>query len=503
VVAPLLQLDGIEKSFSGVRALKPIQLQLFPGEVLGLIGENGAGKSTLIKMLSGLYAPDNGVMTWRDQRVQFGSPHDALAAGIATIHQELACFGSLSVAENMLLAEKWPRFFWGGVDWRRLYRQAQTQLAHFDLEIAPDCFFNSLSAAQKQEVAIARALSRQVGLLILDEPTASLSEPEVQRLFAHLQRLRAAGVAILYVSHRLDEIVALTDRVAVLRDGELVWLGRTRESDLQSLVRYMVGRPLEQVSPHKRPGIPGPPLLELSNVHRAGMFQDISFSVHSGEVVGLAGLVGAGRSELARAIFGLYAIDGGEMRLGGKRWTPAGPEVALAAGLVYVPEERKRQGLVLDHSVGESISIGFSDLLTHWGLIPRNPEETRVQAAMRMFDVRATGPSQPVATLSGGNQQKALLARWLERNPQVIVLDEPTRGVDVGARAEIHAWIDRLASEGKGILMISSDLPEVLSMSDRVLVMYDGAISTELRGKDITQENVILAASGMYGGQAA
>ncbi|MBU6401254.1 MAG: sugar ABC transporter ATP-binding protein [Verrucomicrobia bacterium] len=495
---PLLRLEAVEKSFAGVRALKPLRLELAAGEVLGLVGENGAGKSTLIKILSGVHTPDAGRITWQGTPVRFGSPHDALAAGIATIHQELTYCAHLSVAENILLGEPWPRHWWRGIDWRRLHAEAAEHLARFDLTIPTNKVFGELSSAQKQEVAIARALSRQAKLLILDEPTASLSEPEVARLFSHLQRLRQQGVAILYVSHRLDEILGLTDRVAVLRDGECVSAYATREADVNRLVKDMVGRPIDQVCPHSRPDQSGPALLELAGATRNGMFADISFTVRAGEIVGLAGLVGAGRSELGRAIYGLYPLSGGAMRLGGRPWQPRGPHAALQAGLVYLPEERKRQALVPDHPLRDSISIGFSDQLTRCGWIRSDQENARVRTAMTTYGIAATGPAQPIGTLSGGNQQKALLARWLDRDPQVIILDEPTRGVDVGAKAEIHAMIDRLAGRGKAVLLISSDLPEVLGMSDRVLVMHRGHLSAELGGPALTQENVILAASGLY-----
>ncbi len=494
----LLQLRSVEKSFGGVKALQGVSLEIDAGEVLGLIGENGAGKSTLIKILSGVHRPDRGEIIWQGRATQFAAPRAAMEAGIATIHQELACFTHLSVAENMLLGEPWPRHFWGGVNWPRLHEETRNRLARFDLNIPTDRFFSQLSAAQKQEVAIARALSRQARLLILDEPTASLSEAEVERLFVHLNRLRQEGVAILYVSHRLDEILRLTDRVTVLRDGKGVAGYRTAETNVRQMVRDMVGRPLDQVFPHTRHGTLGAPLLELQNLSREGMFMGINLTVRAGEIVGLAGLVGAGRSELGRAIYGLYSRDAGSMRLCGSPWNPAGPHQSLQAGLVYLPEERKRQGLVLDHSVGDSISIGFSDLLSSRGLIRAKEEQARLRHAMNAYDVRATGLKQAVGTLSGGNQQKAMLARWLERDPRVIILDEPTRGVDVGAKAEIHALIDRLASQGKAILLISSDLPEALGMSDRVLVLYHGTISTELQGDEMTQENVILAASGLY-----
>lgn len=492
----LLKLEGVRKSYGGVPALKPCTLSMAGGEVLGLVGENGAGKSTLIKILSGVCAPDEGRIEWLGEPRVFPSPRDALGAGIATIHQELAFFGHLTVAENLLLGDSWPRRSWGGVAWPRVYARAREQLGEFQIDVAPEKLFRELSAAQRQEVAIARALSRRARLMILDEPTASLSEREVEQLFARLQRLREAGVAILYVSHRLDEILQLTDRIAVLRDGELIDCYPTSQATLQRVVRDMVGRPLDQVYPHTRRE-PGQVLLEVEKAGREGMFEDISFHVRAGEIVGLAGLVGCGRSELARAIFGLYALQSGSMRLAGRDWRPASPHDSLRAGLVYVPEERKRQGFVLDHSVSDSISIGFSDLLARCGLIPRRAEHQRVLGVLRIYAVRTASVDRPIGTLSGGNQQKSLLGRWIDRDPVVMILDEPTRGVDVGAKAEIHSLMDRLASQGKAVLLISSDLPEVLGLSDRVLVLHRGRIAAELRGRELTQQNVILAASGL------
>jgi len=498
VPEPILRLHRVDKAFSGVHALKPIDLELSAGEILGLVGENGAGKSTLIKLLSGVYQPDAGIITWRGSPVRFEAPRDALDAGIATIHQELEYFSELPVAENMLLGERWPRTSWGGTDWNRLHAEAGRRLGEFGIEISTHRTFGKLTAAERQEVTIATALSRSARLLILDEPTASLSEPEVERLFGHLKQLREKQVAMVYVSHRLDEIFTLTNRVAVLRDGELVSTHKTAEVDVSRLIHDMVGRPLEQVYPRTRSAHPGDPLLKLKQVTCPGMFEDITFALHAGEIVGLAGLTGAGRSELARAIYGLYPIEQGVMRLCEKPWVPAGPRHALEAGLVYIPEERKRHGLVLDHSLQESLSIGFSELLSRWGLISHRLERERVLEILKSYDIRAADVSQPMGTLSGGNQQKALLARWLERQPQVIILDEPTRGIDVGAKAEIHAIIDRLAGQGKAVLFISSDLPELLGMSDRVLVMNRGTIRTELQGEELTEHNVILAASGLY-----
>ncbi len=491
----LLTLRKLEKSFRGVHALKPLDLELEAGDIWGLVGENGAGKSTLIKLLSGVHQPDGGQIIWNGNTVHFNSPRNALDSGIATIHQELEYFAHLSVAENMLLGERWPRLRWGGVDWRQLHAEARRRLDACELDISAHSDFSQLTAAEKQEVAIATALSRDARLLILDEPTASLTEPEVERLFSHLRRLRSQAVAILYVSHRLDEIFAITNRVAVLRDGDLVGRYETKSVDVDRLIRDMVGRPVEQVHAHTRPKTGGVACLELSGATRAGMFQEISLTVHAGEIVGLAGLVGAGRSELARAIFGLYPIERGSMRLLGQPWKPSSPADSLRAGLVYLPEERKRQGLVLEHSLGESLSIGFSDLISKYGLIDRKQERERVDHSCTAYDIRTSGPQQPVATLSGGNQQKVMLARWLEREPQVIIFDEPTRGVDVGAKAEIHALIDRLAANGNAVLLVSSDLPELVGMSDRILVMNRGRISEELRGDRMNEHDIIVAAS--------
>ena len=477
--------------------MRGITFEVGEGEVVGLIGENGAGKSTLIKILAGVHRPDAGKIIWQGQPIEFSGPAQALNAGIATIHQELAYFEKLTVAENLMMGEPWPRTRWGGTDWKALHEEARRRLAACELKLNPAALFQTLSPAQRQEVAIARSLAREAKLLVLDEPTASLTEPEVERLFAHLARLRKRGVAVLYVSHRLDEIMKLTDRVLVLRDGALVAAYETSEASVPRMVRDMVGRELSVSEARDSPSAKSNmPLFRVENVTREPLFRNISFHVHAGEIVGLAGLVGAGRSELARALYGLYAPASGTMSLNGEPFAPKNPGEARQRGMVYIPEERKRQGLVLEHSITSAVSIGFLKSVAVLGCVRAKSEKRRVRAAVERFGIRPATPDLPVGTLSGGNQQKALLARWLETDPCLVILDEPTRGVDVGAKAEIHHLIRELAARGKGILLISSDLPEVLSMSDRVLVLHGGTLVAEFQGGSATQEEVLMAASG-------
>ncbi|HTG45834.1 MAG TPA: sugar ABC transporter ATP-binding protein [Verrucomicrobiae bacterium] len=492
----LLKLNGIGKSFAGVAALRNISFELNAGEVAGVIGENGAGKSTLIKILSGVHQPDTGAVAWLGKGIQFTSPREALAAGIATIHQELAYFEKLTVAENLLMGEPWPRLFWGGTDWRSLNRMASERLAACALELDPASKLQALSPAQRQEIAIARALSQRARLIILDEPTASLTEPEVQRLMTQLARLQERGVALLYVSHRLDEILKLTQKIIVLRDGALVAQYPTAEASVERMVRDMVGRELLTVARQRR-GAPSKTVFRARRLHQKKKFEDISLEVREGEIVGLAGLVGAGRSEIGRAIFGLAPPEGGEMEFCGERYRPTHAENARKLGIVYIPEERKRQGFVLDHSLKSALSIASFDRISRFGWIAGGKEERQAHESIRTFQIKARHAEVPIGHLSGGNQQKALLARWLQGNPKFIILDEPTRGVDVGAKGEIHRLIAELASGGKAILLISSDLPEIMALSDRILVLHRGRIAAEFSGADGTQERILLTASGL------
>ncbi len=495
---PLLDLKEISKSFTGTRALQSISFSLEAGQIVGLIGENGAGKSTLIKILSGVHRPDSGEIIWNGASAQFRNPHEAMTAGIATIHQELATFEKLTVAENLLLGERWPRRRWGGTDWAALNKVAGDRLSLAGLKTDPRTFFHDLSAAQRQEIAIARALSTRARLIVLDEPTASLTEPEVERLVCQLTQLKQRGVAILYVSHRLDEILKLADRVIVLRDGQLAAQYPVAEATIPRMVRDMVGRELGALT--RRASKPRGPVVFATQNLTHEIFHDISLQVHAGEIVGLAGLIGAGRSEVARAIYGLYPVKAGEMRLKGAPYHPANPAQAKRARVAYVPEERKRQGLVLNHSLESSISIGLLDRLSRAGWIKSRNEKDQVKEATTKFRIKHRSVEQPIGTLSGGNQQKALLARWLEMDPQFVILDEPTRGVDVGAKTEIHRLISSLADQGRAILLISSDLPELLALSDRIIVLHRGRTTAEFDGAAATQEAILLAASG-FGAQ--
>jgi ABC-type sugar transport system ATPase subunit len=492
----LLKLNHVSKGFSGTPVLKEISIELERGQALGIIGENGAGKSTLIKILSGVYQPDRGSIIWQGNTVTFKSPEEALAAGIGTIHQELSYFEKLTVAENLMMGERWPRKAGIFVDWRKLYQAAAGQLSRFELQIDPEAPLNTLTAGQRQEISIVRALSRNSKLLILDEPTASLSEPEVLRLMGHLETLKKHGVALIYVSHRLEEILKLTSKVAVLRDGSLIAEYPSREATIKKMVGDMVGRELSQGSARTFRE-PGAVLFEMKELSRRKAFEKVSVQLRGGEIVGMAGLLGSGRSELARVAMGFYPPTGGEMFMRGSRWQPQSAREAVNSGMVYIPEERKRQGFVLEHSVKESISIGLLEQISRWGMVRGRVEKERVMRCVEYSRMKMESPNQPIGTLSGGNQQKALLGRWLERDPEILIFHEPTRGVDIGAKAEIYKIMDDLVQQGKAILLISSDLPELLALSDRIIVMHRGSIVSEVKREGATQEKILLAACGL------
>lgn len=493
---PLLVLRGIAKAFPGVQALAGVSLELWPGEVHALVGENGAGKSTLIKIAAGVYLPDAGEILFEGRPVRLHSPRDAAALGIAVIHQEPYLFPTLSVLENLFMGFQPRRRLLGLLDWPAMVRRAREVLQALGVALPLEVPAGELRAAQQQLLQIARALLQDARVLIMDEPTSSLSQKEVATLFEIVRRLRARGVGILYITHRLEEVFALADRVTVLRDGRLVGTFPVATVTPGTLIAHMVGRELTHLFPHT-PRPPGPVLLRVHGLGRRGLFEGISLEVRAGEIVGLAGLVGAGRSEVAQAIFGLLPPETGFVEVDGRRLAPRAPWEAMAAGIVYLPEDRHRQGMVAPMSVRANLTLTVLHRLARLGFVDRRAEDALVRSYQARLRIRAASLEQPIGTLSGGNQQKVIVARGLAARPRVLILDEPTRGIDVGTKAEIHRLMDELAAQGMGILLISSELPEILGMSDRILVMRAGRLVGELSRAEATQERVMALAMGV------
>ncbi len=489
MTAPFIKLVGISKSFAGLHALKDVSFDVRAGEVHALLGENGAGKSTLIKIMAGVHTPDAGEILVEGKPVSFSSPREAHRLGIATVHQELLRFPELTVAENIFLGQA-PRTAWGGLDWAAMREKAKSLLVSLDSpELDVDAKVATLSVANRQRVEIARALSQNARLVIMDEPTAALAEADVRRLMAIVRRLRTSGVAIVYVSHRMNEIFDLADMVTVLRDGGYVGTREISEVDEATLVSMMVGRALDRLFPQKQGETRGT-VLELKNVSYRSTVRDVSLELKSGEILGIAGLVGSGRTELALTIFGITPATSGEIILDGRPVVIAGPEKARELGIAYIPEDRGTQGLIRTQRIYENVSLAMLKRLARHYIIDRLREVKLARKAIARFGIRARGPEQIVRQLSGGNQQKVVIAKWLVTEPRILIMDEPTRGIDVGAKAEIHLLMRKLAGEGMAILMISSELPEVLGMSDRILVMNGGRIVARFEQGHISPEGV-------------
>jgi rhamnose transport system ATP-binding protein len=483
VTSPLLTLSDVRKSFGGVRALERVSLSLPRGAVTALIGENGAGKSTLVKILSGVHQPDGGDIRIDGKAVRISNPRAARDLGLGVVHQECQVFDNLSVAENLFVHAQPMRA--GLVDWRSLRARASAVLRELDADFEPDLPAGRLSIAQKHVVQIARALAHESRVLILDEPTASLSRRECAELFRIVRQLRDAGCALLFISHKFEEIDELADRYAVFRDGVSVGDGRLAGTSRDELVQLMVGRPVGQLFPTKETA-PGEELLRVDRLGRSGEFEGISFTLRRGEILGLYGLVGAGRTELAQAIFGITRPHRGEIR-----FAPGVRE----AGVAMVPEDRQTQGAILDFSIAANIALPNLPALAPRGWCSRQREQELSRKWMDRLAIRAPGPWQAVRNLSGGNQQKVVIAKWLARSPGVLILDEPTKGIDVGAKAAVHAVTSEFVKAGGGVLMISSELPEILGMSDRVLVMRRGRLRGEFPRAEATSDALFRAAS--------
>jgi ABC-type sugar transport system ATPase subunit len=499
--APLVEVQDLSKAFAGARALDGVTLDIAAGEVHALCGENGAGKSTLIKALAGSHRPDGGAVRVDGRPLPPGDVRASEAAGIAVIYQESVAFPHLSAAENVFVGRE-PRRLGGLLlDRRGMRRDARALLLRLgEPGIDVDVPVARLTPAQRQMVGIARALSHRCRLLIMDEPTASLSARETEVLFRIIRQLRADGVSVLYVSHRMEEIFDLADRVTVLRDGRHVATRPIAEVTTAELIRLMVGREVDLLrrehaeSTEDAAQSPAPVLLDVRGLTRAGSFEDVSLAVRAGEVVGLAGLVGAGRSEVVQAVFGADGYDAGTVEVCGSPLPPRSVRAAVRRGLALVPEDRQHLGLVLPMSVAANLTMCVSRALARWGLRRGRAERALVGRLMHDLQVRAPGPGVPAEALSGGNQQKLVLGKWLATRPRVLMLDEPTRGVDVGAKAEIHRLIRELTRGGMATLVISSELPEVLALCDRIVVMREGRIAGELRGDGATQEQVLALA---------
>ena len=491
----LIQIRSLSKSYDGVKALHDVNLDLAPAEIHAVCGENGAGKSTLIKTLSGIVKADVGHITVNGTRLITGSVQASEAVGIAVMHQESTAFPHLNAVENLFVGREITRCCGLFLHHVAMKRQTENLLQSLGVSLDLKIPVGELSLAQRQMVALARALSRDCRLLIMDEPTASLSNRETQTLLRIVQQLRVSGVTVLYVSHRLDEIFRIADRVTVLRDGQRVSTYRIGDVNRSQLIRDMVGRNVEEQQRSSSGMVDNSPaLLDVKQLTRRGDFNDISFQVREGEILGLTGLVGAGRSEIARAIFGIDEFDEGEICVAGRPLKSGSVQDAMASGIGMVPEDRQHEGLILPMSVGENISLATLRFLTRWGLLRRRSENELVETQINNLSVKAANPRIAAATLSGGNQQKLVLGKWLARNPKVLILDEPTRGVDVGAKSQVHQLIRDLAAKGVATLIISSDLPELLSLCDRLLVIRSGRIAGELKGGTATQEAVLALA---------
>ncbi|MDY7103988.1 MAG: sugar ABC transporter ATP-binding protein [Actinomycetota bacterium] len=489
----VLELDGISKHFGATQALRDVDLRLRPGEVHALVGENGAGKSTLIKIVTGLHRADAGTVTIAGEAVEVSSPAEAQRLGVVAIYQEPLIFPDLTVAENI---------FMGHGERGRLVRRRATEreaaaiLADLDIDLDPRTPASALTVAEQQAVEIAKAISQDVRVLIMDEPTAALSAHEVERLFGQVERLRDGGVAVLFISHRLDEVFAIADRVSVFRDGRHISTRPIAEASESQIVRDMVGRELGEFFVRTRHA-PTEVALRVRDLSLPGTFEDVSFEVHRGEVLGFAGLVGAGRTDVALALFGITPAASGTIEVAGDEVSINSPKDALGLGIAYLSEDRRKLGLSLPQSIAANVTLPTLGRYTsRFGLVDRAAEAAVADRFRTDLNIRTPDVATPVGNLSGGNQQKTMLAKWLNTEPSVLILDEPTRGIDVGAKAEVHRLVDELARDGLAVILISSDLPEVLAMSDRILVMREGRVADTLGVDGTDQERVMTAAVG-------
>ncbi|AJY48003.1 sugar ABC transporter ATP-binding protein [Martelella endophytica] len=494
-----IALDGITKTFPGVRALSDVSLRLYPGEVTALVGENGAGKSTLVKILTGIYQPDSGEITMDGELVTFPTADAASEHGVTAIHQETVLFDALTVAENIFIGHA-PKNRLGLIDWKKIRAEARDILDSIGARIDPRHRLSDLGIANRHMVAVARALSVDASVVIMDEPTAALSQKEIEELYELVEKLKRDGKAILFISHKFDEIFRIADRYTVFRDGEMVGEGKIAETDENTLVELMVGRPVDQVFPKQEVEIGGP-VLTVAGYRHPTEFEDINFTLRKGEILGFYGLVGAGRSEFMQSLFGITKPSAGAVRIDDEIAVIRSPSEAVRQGIVYVPEERGTQGTITAMPIFANVTLPSLTKTSKSGFIRLAEEFALAREFTERLDLRAASLDQPVGNLSGGNQQKVVIAKWLATEPKVIILDEPTKGIDIGSKSAVHAFMSELAGRGLSIIMVSSEIPEILGMSDRVIVMREGRMAAEFSREEMTAERLVRAAAGI--GEAA
>ncbi len=493
-MADIVQLENVRKYFPGVKALDGVSMTIRSGEVHALIGENGAGKSTLVKILTGIHDPTSGTILVDGEPASFRTPHDSQAAGITAIHQEASMFPNLTITENIFMGHHLRNRF-GLLDWKTMEARTRELCERLSLAISPDTLVRDLSVAQRHQIEIIKALSIDARVIIMDEPTASLSLKEIQELYELVRTLREQGTAIVFISHKFEEIFEVADTYTVLRDGKYVGNGSVSDVTTDDLVRKMAGAALDRLFPERTPSI-GEVALSVQGLTQAGVFEDVSFELRNGEILGFFGLIGAGRSELMQSIFGVRSRDAGSVTVAGERLDPLNPRKSMAQGLAFVPEDRQEQGVILDMSIIENTTLSSLRAVSRFGFPQKHMERSVTEGLAKRFSLRAARLEQRVAALSGGNQQKVVLSKWLATQPRILILDEPTRGIDVATKAAVHSFVGELADQGYAIILVSSELHEVLGMSDRILVMREGRLVAGFDSEDASAERVLATAIG-------
>jgi len=493
LVEPILQLENITKYFPGIKALDQVHLNIYPGEVHALIGENGAGKSTLVKILTGVYQPTSGQILHKGEPIVFPNALDAQKAGISAIHQEASMFPELTVTENIFMGHHSGKSVY--IDWRSMNSKTRDLLEKMELDISPDSLIKNLSTAQRHMVEIAKALSIDADVVIMDEPTSALTLKEVEDLYKIINQLKNDGKAILFISHKFDEIFSICDVFTVFRDGRYIESGRISESSIDDIVKMMVGRSLDKMFPKKKADI-SDTILEARNLSRTGIFKDISFSLKKGEILGFFGLVGAGRTEVMRVLFGIDKKNSGDIYINGKKVTINSPSVAMKNGIALIPEDRQDQGVIQEMSLTHNISLPQIDSLFPFSILNKNIENDLTQEYGSLLEIKAASWDVNANTLSGGNQQKVVIAKWLATDPLILIMDEPTKGIDVATKAAVHSFVSEMAVKGLAVILVSSELPEILGMADRIIVMHEGLITATFTRDEADSEKIIRAATG-------